>query len=472
MDKAEKDSEGVIFAPKNVSAMADIYSSASAAWSRMDAYRKERARCKRYVYGEQWADLIQIGKEWVKEEELISRQGQRPLKNNILRRIIRNVVGLYRAQYKPPLLTTRDSGLKGRALREANRRRQRWFAENRMQELAPRLLEEFLISGMVAVKTEGGRILPVTPDNFFFHSDGYDPRGSDIDMIGEIHRVSFGTLLEKFCETADDYRRIAVTYGALNRSADGCRITEVWHRETSIFALLHDEDSATLRVVPMESSVLSLESSDCGQAAWNESRSHLRLGTEDSRLITKTGWRRSWYASDGTLLRRSEIMERHPYVFKAYPFLDGEIHSYVSDIIDQQRFVNRLITLYDLIMRSSAKGVLLFPDECIPAGMDLQDVAEEWSQFNGVIPYRARPGVPMPTQVSANSTNIGIAELLKIEMQMLEDISGVSPTMQGKLVANATSGTLFAQQNEAAQTSLLDIIRSFTDFLSQLSLES
>lgn len=54
-------------------------------------------------------------------------------------------------------------------------------------------------------------------------------------------------------------------------------------------------------------------------------------------------------------------------------------------------------------------------------------------------------------------------------MQMLEDISGVSPTLQGKLVANSTSGTLFAQQNEAAQTSLLDILRSFTDFLSLLA---
>lgn len=178
-----------------------------------------------------------------------------------------------------------------------------------------------------------------------------------------------------------------------------------------------------------------------------------------------------WFAYDGTLLRECEPVETHPYVFKAYPFIDGEIHSYISDIIDQQRYVNRLITLYDFIMRSSAKGVLLFPDECIPAGMDLQEVADEWSRFNGVIPYRARQGVPMPTQVSANSTNIGITDLLKIEMQMLEDISGVSPTLQGKLVANSTSGTLFAQQNEAAQTSLLDILRSFDDFLRQLAVK-
>ena len=433
--------------------MQNTYSSAAEAWRCLETFRADRARCKRYVYGDQWDDTIDTAYGRMTERQFIRRQGQEPLKNNILRRILRNVVGLYRSQYKVPLMSAKDSGLKGKELRKANDRLRRWFSENRMEELAPRLLEEFLISGLVAVKLEGRRILPVTPDNFFFHSDGYDPRGLDVDLVGEVHRISFGTLLQQFCATADDFRRISDVYGPHARHPDGCRITEVWQKETSLYALVHDEEAATLRIVPFESSVSSLK-------------------TKDLRLISRSSWRCRWYAHDGTLLHECPPSERHPYIFKAYPFIDGEIHSYISDIIDQQRYVNRLITLYDFIMRSSAKGVLLFPDECIPQGMDLQQVADEWGRFNGVIPYRARPGIPMPAQVSANSTNIGITDLLKIEMQMLEDISGVSPTLQGKLVANSTSGTLFAQQNEAAQTSLLDIIRSFTDFLSQLSLES
>ena len=432
--------------------MHDIFSLASGAWRRLDAFRAERARCKRYVYGEQWDDEIDTAYGRMTERQLIRRQGQEPLKNNILRRILRNVVGLYRAQYKAPSLSAADCGLKGARLKEANRRRRRWFHENRMEELAPRLLEEFLISGLVAVRMEGGRILPVTPDNFFFHSDGYDPRGTDVDMIGEVHHVGFGTLLERFCESPDDYRRLSEIYDARSRAAGACRLTEAWSKEVRLFALLHDEDAATLRIIVVEDDGPGLKG---GRA----------------RLMATTVWRCRWFAHDGTLLREGGAEERHPYAMKAYPFIDGEVHSYISDIIDQQRYVNRLITLYDFIMRSSAKGVLLFPEESIPHGMDLQEVADEWSRFNGVIPYRARPGVPMPAQVSANSTNIGITDLLKIEMQMLEDISGVSPTLQGKLVANSTSGTLFAQQNEAAQTSLLDILRSFDDFLARLGLE-
>ena len=433
--------------------MTDTFRNASAAWSRLATYRAERARCKRYVYGEQWEDLIDTTYGRMTEREFIRRQGQEPLKNNILRRILRNVVGLYREQYKVPQVSFRECGLSGKKLKMANRRIRQWFHENSMEELASRLFEEFLISGLTAVKIDGKRILPVTPDNLFFHSDGSDPRGGDVDLIGEIHRVAYGTLMERFCETADDYHRLREIYGQASQRIDGCRIMETWQRETRLFALLHDEDKATLRIADLSASPLS--ASDLS-----------------AKVMTRTGWRRRWYAPDGTMLREDDLMEEHPYVVKAYPFIDGEVHSYVSDIIDQQRFVNRLITLYDLIMRASAKGVLLFPDECIPVGMDLQDVAEEWSQFNGVIPYRARPGIPMPTQVSANSTNVGIADLLRIEMQMLEDISGVSPTLQGKLMANSTSGTLFAQQNQAAQTSLLDIFCSFTDFLSQVSLKS
>ncbi len=434
--------------------MQNTFKRASAAWNRMDTFRSERARCKRYVYGDQWDDIIYDGSRMVTEGEYIRQLGQIPLKNNILRRILRNVTGLYRSHYKVPLLSSKDSGLTGRKLREANNARRRWFIENHMEEFAPRLLEEFLISGLVAVKVDGRDILPVTPDNFFFHSDGYDPRGRDVDLIGEVHHVSFGTLLERFCESSDDYRRIAEAYSAPMRSDGNCRILEVWQKETRIFGLLHDDTASTLNVVPIDA---------------YESSSASLLPSGKVKTVIKTEWCCRWYTPDGTMLREEDPMEKHPYVFKVYPFIDGEIHSYISDLIDQQRYVNRLITLYDFIMKSSAKGVLLFPDECLPSGMDLQDVADEWSRFNGVIPIRARPGVPLPTQVSGNAANIGITDLLKIEMQMLEDISGVSPTLQGKLQTNSTSGTLFAQQNEAALTSLLDILRSFTDFLRQLA---
>lgn len=418
--------------------MDEIFERASRAWNAMDGFRSERNRSKRYVFGDQWLDTVEVedGRR-MSERQFIIEQGQTPMKNNLLRRIIRNVIGAYRANYKSP----NDC-----------------FRLNRMEQLLPRLLEEFLISGLSVVKIfplasgDSHSIRPVTPDNFFFHSDGYDPRGWDVDIIGEIHYVSFSTLISKLCRDLDDYRKLCSIYADRRDSNLPCKVMEVWYRDSELWGLIHTPEKATLKKMPMQQIV---------DIPDNEKNS--------VKSFAVTGWRCAWYAHDGSLLRNDVITRSHPYVWKAYPFLDGEVHSYISDIIDQQKYVNHLITLYDFIMKSSAKGVLLFPDESIPRGMSLQEVANEWSRFNGVIPYRAQPGVPLPTQVSGNAANIGITQLLKIEMQMLEDISGVSPTLQGKLETNTSSGTLFAQQNQAAMTSLLDVLRSFEEFAADIA---
>ena len=448
--------------------MDEIYQRASRAWNAMSRFRTDRARCKRFVYGDQFGDLVEYDGRRMTERQYIEEMGQTPMKNNILRRILRNVVGVYRSSYKVPAATKFDLSGRDIDVKGINRNRKNTFSENHLDELLPRQMEEFLISGMSVVKVAGVktpgmqdpgiRVCPVTPDNFFFHSDGYDPRGWDVDLVGEVHNVSYDNLMAGLCRTAEDFMRLESVFSGHDAGGAGCRVMEVWHKSSEMWGIVHDEKKACIKKIPMRKlrDKIADKSKDRDMGS--------------IRIERESGWRRAWYAFDGTLLKmENNILDCHPYVWKAYPFLDGEVHSYISDIIDQQKYVNHLITLYDFIMKSSAKGVLLFPDESLPRGMSLQDVADEWSRFNGVIPYRAQPGVALPTQVSGNAANIGISELLKIEMQMLEDISGVSPTLQGKLQTNVSSGTLFAQQNQAALTSLLDVVRSFEEFTSAIA---
>ena len=170
----------------------------------------------------------------------------------------------------------------------------------------------------------------------------------------------------------------------------------------------------------------------------------------------------------GDILKEGETPyehKSHPYVFKAYPFIDGEIHSFVNDVIDQQRYTNRLITLYDWIMRASAKGVLLFPEECLPKGMDINDIADEWSRFNGVIAIKTKNAVQLPQQIANNSTNIGITELLNLQLKFFEEISGVNGALQGKPGWSGMSASLYSQQTQNATTSLLDLLESFSQFV-------
>jgi hypothetical protein len=154
----------------------------------------------------------------------------------------------------------------------------------------------------------------------------------------------------------------------------------------------------------------------------------------------------------------------HPFILTLYPNYDNEVHSFVEDILDQQRYINRLITLFDFIMGASAKGVLLIPEDSIPDNMTPADIADEWVRYNGVIIYKAKPGVQPPSQVSSNSTNIGVLDMLQTQLQLITEISGVSGALQGKQAKSGTASSLYAQESQNSANNLVDILTTFNNF--------
>ena len=151
---------------------------------------------------------------------------------------------------------------------------------------------------------------------------------------------------------------------------------------------------------------------------------------------------------------------------KCYPFLDGEIQSLVADMIDQQRYTNRLITLYVWVIRASAKGVLLMPEGAVAPG-NLKNVADQWGRFNGVIVYKSDPIRPEPKQINSNLSNIGITDLLEIQLKMMEDVSGVNGILQGNTSGGNVSGALYNSQTTNAMYSLTDLLETFNSFVKE-----
>jgi hypothetical protein len=249
-----------------------------------------------------------------------------------------------------------------------------------------------------------------------------------------------------------------------------CRVIEVWRKEQKPRYRCVDYNNGDAFKVDIE---------DYKELVLDVNANRLRRGLEagmerDDIPLIESEWFMDdyWYyyylSPFGDILAEGETPydhKSHPYAFKAYPYIDGEIHSFVSDVIDQQRYTNRLITLYDWIMRASAKGALLVPEGALPDDMDWDDLADEWSRFNGIIRYVPKPGVPMPQQLASNSVNIGIGELLNLQLKFFEDISGVNGALQGKPGYSSTSGTLYAQQTQNATTSLLDLLETFSSFI-------
>lgn len=480
----------------------DILMEAQHYWNQMEDFRKDRERNKRYTYGFQWDDKICVDGETMTEEEYIKRQGNVPLKNNLIRRLVKSVLGVYRSQSKEPTCTARDRdeqklGETMSTILQCN------MQLNRMTEVYARTMEEFLISGFIVHrKSYGWRNGKedcwtdyVQPNNFFIDNNMRDFRGWDVSVLGEIHDISFGQLCEQFASSPEDYRRLRdiykwaakkeyiasyaerfgysrlENYDFLFTSEPGrCRVIEVWRKEQKPRYRCHDYQNGDIFKIDVE------DYQKCVVAV-NDERIEMAKSVgmpEEEVPLVKATWFIDdyWYfyylSPFGDILKEGETPyehDSHPYVFKAYPFIDGEIHSFVSDVIDQQRYTNRLITLYDWIMRASAKGVLMMPDDCLPDGVSIDDIAESWAEFNGVIVYRPSKSGRVPEQVANNSTNIGIDELLNIQLKFFEDISGVTGALQGKPGFSGESAAHFQQQTQNATTTLLDLLECFSGFV-------
>lgn len=481
----------------------DVLMEAQHYWSQMDKFRRDRERNKRYLYGDQWGDIINVNGKSMTEEQYIMEQGNVPLKNNLIRRLVKSVIGVYRSQAKEPTCTARDRN--EQTLGEVMTTVLQYNMQlNKMNELQARSIEEFLISGFVVHRKSfgwrNGKLDCwtdyVQPNNFFIDGNMRDFRGWDVSVVGELHDISFGELCAEFVKSPDDYAKLKdiyknatdrkyiasyaneFGYSRLNNydflvpnEAGLCRVIEVWRKEQKERVRCHDVLNGKLFKINVEDyrrEVVLVNEERLRQAREvGMSEDDVPLIEEIERFVDNY-WYFYYLSPFGDILREGETPydhESHPYVFKAYPFIDGEIHSFVADVIDQQRYTNRLITMYDWIIRASAKGVLLMPDDCLPEGVSMEDIADNWSQFNGVIVYSPSKSGQLPKQVATNSTNIGISELLNLQIKFFEDVSGVNGALQGKQGFSGQSAAHFNMQTQNATMTLLDLLESFSDFV-------
>lgn len=419
-----------------------LLKSACKAWSAAADFRARRLRYKKYTYGKQWSDAVPYQGHYVEEWQLIEANGKKPLTNNLIRQIVKTVIGRFRA-------IAEENGLYegGDA----------FITENALPELDSRLLEEFLISGCAVQRVgrdsrffkSGTVIENVNPRSFFVN--GYrDPLGRDIELIGMLHDMSFAEVAGRF---GRGDRRTLRQLKAIYNAPTGERVFSAGR------ILGDDEGSPDFFFAPDgKCRVIEVWTLDYRPAPAGKS---VALRPDDFV------WRCRWLAPDGTLLAEhgpARTGGRHPFVVKLYPLTDGEIHSFVEDIIDQQRYVNRLIVMMDHILASTAKGVLLFPVEQLPKDSDWASVAEAWARCDGVIPITGA-GPQMPTQVVTTGAGNGAYQLLSLEMDLMEKISGVSEALAGRQVSPATGVSLYESQIRNATIALADLLETFVSMI-------
>lgn len=438
------------------------------AWMAMDAFRNRRLRNKNFTYGNQWQDLMtdEYGNR-MREADFLRENGKEPLSNNLIRHLVKSVVGRFR------------NSLAGKPVGEGIRG---VLAENCADELDSRLMEEFLISGCCCQKVEcmpsngkpAVRLSNVNPARLFL-STVDDVRGWDCTLVGELHDMPLAEMLRRFSDgNREKAVRICKMYGDGFDASCRLAMRQVASSHVPSAEFWQSGVAGSLRVVELwtKESRECYECHDRKTGEWYYVSSSARKqipddGNVDCRWTIRDVWRCHWIAPSGAIVSRYDSPFRHgshPYAFKLYPLTDGEVHSLVEDVIDQQKYVNRLITLVDHVMGASAKGVLLYPDNILPDGYSWEDLRYAWSKPDAVIPYHPRGASDRPQQIAANATNFGAYEMLNLQMRLFEQISGVSGALQGQNVGLASGVKLYESQIENSTIALGDIFESFESF--------
>ncbi len=471
-------------------------------WNNLSDFRQRRERARRYLRGDQLSDRItdpDCPSRTITEKEHIERQGMIAFKNNQIRQLVKNVMGQYRSNENKPMVVARhkDSSKESEMMTMAVR-----YAHqvNMIDELDARNFEEFLISGGACAKVnyrywktrniDDCYVTNVGLNRLFFNTDIRDVRMDDLRIIGEIIDLPKNELIGLFAHSKADKRKIESWYTNIETdyvagkglSADRedainffvphdtslCRFYEIWQLKSEWRLRVYD---------PLEGTVTTRKDvSDVMIADINRQRIERGVAqgvAEDNIPLIETEpifesfWYVKYLTPSGNVLFETETPfahEEHPYELLLYPLIDGEVWGFIEDIIDQQRYVNRMITLLDASIGMGMKNLLLVPETALDDKDDIQDFADEWTKINGVVVYKPKAGVAPPHQVSAASTNMGAHDLLAMQMKMMQDISGVHGAIQGQSVGANTPSSLYAQQSQNAALNLLDSFEVFSSF--------
>lgn len=446
-----------------------ILKAAFTAWSAAATLRSRRLRNKRFTYGDQWSDPATDAEGNATTEEAIiyKKYGTAPITNNMLRQMVKTIVGRFRAEHLSRISESE-------ALKTA-------FDDNAINELDSRALEEFLISGCCIQRVDttenlGKKNVEVSNVNLakFFTNHTTDPLNRDCEIIGQIHDLSIAELIKRVApgnkkkaawvrrlySDSPDERTLQFCSSIGSDSQSGtdfwfthtnkCRAIEVWTLESQEVLLCHDQATAKVFVVPVAQE-RKIKADPLITYRWD----------------IATVWRCRWFTPMGDLLTTYESTAKHrqhPFVVKFYPLTDGEVHGFIEDVIDQQKYINRLTTIVDRILSNSAKGVLLYPETAKPNSLNWSTILRIWNETGGVLPYNPDDGTAKPEQVSHDNTNIGIFEMINLQMKMMENVSGITGTLQGQNVNTSGSASLYQTQASNASIALYDIYDTFNNF--------
>lgn len=489
------------------------------AWNNLSGVRETRARTMRYCSGDQWSDTIRVYHhgfwETVTEREYMERRNQTPMSNNIMVSILESIAGLYAKQGTEPVCFARDNDSRQLSDMMSATMQCNWQTTE-MQDLLNHAIKDYLQGGQMFVREgweDKSLEMPdawtelMEPDHMFFEC-GSDPRHNDVSLIGVLHDVSREDLYQKFArpeyglsieklneifgidatdentngyEFNEEKKLENLSFDYSNKGKHYSRVIEVWTTETKARLQCFDpiatsSNNAFFRIDLDDAPMIEKlrQSNEKRKQQYDE----MSIPEEDrayisSEEIADKYWYFTYMAPDGTILCQGETpydYKSHPFTMKLFPYINGEIHPFLSNVIDQQRYINRLIVMNDMSIRSSFKGFKMIPTTVLD-GKTPEQFMEDAIEFDGWMFYTPKKTMPnvRPEIVTSNAVNIGTNELLQIELNLIREVTNVSGALQGKTPSAGTSASRYAQETQNATTSLYTILADMEVFTEKLA---
>jgi len=491
-----------------------ILDRARAAWDSLATMRQRRLRNIRYVFGDQWGDLVyDRNGNLITERQALQNKKQAPLQNNHLIKIYHTLTGIYAKSSTQPICFARQKDASEKSEMMTNALQTNWD-NNQERELLTSRFGELILGGVAVAReewethegTEDAYTFTVNPSYFFWESEMGDPRGWDTSLVGEIRDYTIEELAVELAATKDEYDHLKQTYQTFMRNTSGfattqatsrhaernlswdlpaadglCRTYDIWTKECRLRYRcidILDKDNPMYRIEPEDLPNIK---------AINQNRIDLAI---KSGLITPDMTRQQ-IAEAAALIEYQQIYDHywhyqkltpwgevlqefdspyqhgsHPYIFRFYHFVNGDIVPFISSVIDQQRHINRLIMMKDMMMRAGAKGLKFIPSNLVPEDMSRDEFMEQCVEIGGTIFYKPDPKNPqaIPQFFTNNSQDAGFSELLAMQVKNINDITSVSEALQGQSPSSGTAASRYALETENATTAVAALIQKFSSF--------
>ena len=466
------------------------------AWNSLDDFRQTRRRNINYIYGDQWGDLVRDddGKLVTERERIYKKTGGVPLQNNHLIKIVHALTGIIAKSNTMPVCYARQPDAQEKSDMMTNALQANWEL-NSMKEMMVGQMEELLQGGMAVVceewNTHDGEkdafTFVVNPDYFFFESKMSDPRLWDIALIGEIRDYkadeleamlrSYGITRERLRDIYQSWQQTDIDNAMdthehlhfyLPPSQSLCRTYHVWTSNQRLRYRCIDRTDHSQPVFKIEKDQLDyIKEENKRRRRHNEKHREDPLPEIVFEPIYDQVWRFTMLAPDGTVLVQHDSPFKHgdhPYSMTAYHFVNGRIYPFMSTVIDQQRYINRLITLNDMYINSSVKGLKMIPKRCIPRDMSLREFARQAVEVGGWVVYEPDPTGAKPEIITQAAMNLGVAEMLNLQIASVNEITSVNGALQGIPPRGNTGYARYAMEMENSNTSVASLTKKFLDF--------